>query len=87
MFTHPQGSQEYNEAYARYLVAAKQFQEEGVLNEDGTEFKIGDALPRAYTNKEASSMKAIADNVYGYYNNELSIKLLLFFLFHLVVLL
>lgn len=70
MFTHPKGSTEYNEAYARYLVAAKQFQEEGVLNEDGTEFKIGDALPRAYTNKEASSMKAIADNVYGYYNSE-----------------
>lgn len=23
MFTHPQGSQEYNEAYARYLIAAK----------------------------------------------------------------
>ena len=70
MFTSPKGSQEYNEAYARYLVAAKQFQEEGVLNDDGTEFKIGDALPRAYTNKEASSMKAIADNIYGYYNNE-----------------
>lgn len=70
MFTHPKGSAEYNEAYARYLVAAKQFQEEGVLNDDGTEFKIGDALPRAYTNKEASSMKAIADNVYGYYNSE-----------------
>lgn len=70
IFTHPKGSQEYNEAYSRYLVAAKQFQEEGVLNDDGTEFKIGDALPRAYTNKEASSMKAIADNIYGYYNNE-----------------
>lgn len=70
MFTAPKGSAEYNEAYSRYLVAAKQFQEEGVLNEDGTEFKIGDALPRAYTNKEASSMKAIADNIYGYYNNE-----------------
>ena len=41
-----------------------------MLNADGTEFKIGDALPRAYTNKEASSMKAIADNIYGYYNNE-----------------
>ena len=70
MFTAPKGSTEYNEAYSRYLVAAKQFQEEGVLNEDGTEFRIGDALPRAYTNKEASSMKAIADNIYGYYNNE-----------------
>ena len=70
MFNSPKGSAEYNEAYARYLVAAKQFQDEGVLNDDGTEFKIGDALPRAYTNKEASSMKAIADNIYGYYNNE-----------------
>lgn len=70
MFTHPKGSQEYNEAYARYLIAAKQFKEEGVLNNDGTEFEIGQPLPRAYTNKEASSMKAIADNVYGYYNSE-----------------
>lgn len=70
MFTYPKGSKEYNEAYARYLAAAKQFQEEGVRNDDGTEFKIGDPLPRAYTNKEASAMKAIADNIYGYYNNE-----------------
>ena len=70
MFTYPKGSKEYNEAYARYLAAAKQFQEEGVRNDDGTEFKIGDSLPRAYTNKEASAMKAIADNIYGYYNNE-----------------
>jgi hypothetical protein len=51
MFTSPRGSKEYNEAYARYLTAAKQFKEEGVLNEDGTEFEIGDPLPRAYTNK------------------------------------
>ena len=70
MFNYPKGSKEYNEAYARYLTAAKQFKEEGVLKDDGTEFEIGDALPRAYTNKEASSMKAIADNIYGYYNNE-----------------
>lgn len=70
MFNSPKGSKEYNEAYSRYLTAAKQFKEEGVLNEDGTEFEIGDALPRAYTNKEANSMKAIADNIYGYYNSE-----------------
>ena len=70
MFNYPKGSSEYNEAYARYLAAAKQFKEEGVLNEDVTEFEIGDALPRAYTNKEASSMKGIADNIYGYYNSE-----------------
>jgi hypothetical protein len=70
MFNSPEGSKEYNEAYSRYLTAAKQFKEEGVLNENGTEFEIGDPLPRAYTNKEASSMKAIADNIYGYYNSE-----------------
>lgn len=70
MFTHPRGSKEYNEAYARYLAAAKQFKEEGVTKDDGTEFEIGDALPRAYTNKEATAMKAIADNMYGYYNSE-----------------
>ena len=70
MFTHPKGSKEYNEAYARYLAAAKQFKEEGVTKEDGTDFEIGDELPRAYTNKEATAMKAIADNMYGYYNQE-----------------
>ena len=70
MFNSPVGSKEYNEAYSRYLTAAKQFKEEGVLKDDGTEFEIGDDLPRAYTNKQASSMKAIADNIYGYYNNE-----------------
>ena len=70
MFNSPKGSKEYNEAYARYLAAAKQFKEEGVTKDDGTEFEIGDALPRAYTNKEATAMKAIADNMYGYYNQE-----------------
>jgi hypothetical protein len=70
MFNYPKGSKEYNEAYARYLAAAKQFKDEGVTNEDGTEFEIGDPLPRAYTNKEATAMKAIADNIYGYYNKE-----------------
>ena len=70
MFNSPKGSKEYNEAYARYLAAAKQFKEEGVTKDDGTDFEIGDALPRAYTNKEATAMKAIADNMYGYYNQE-----------------
>ena len=27
-------------------------------------------MPRAYSNKEATAMKAIADNIYGYYNSE-----------------
>ena len=60
----------YLECKSRYLAALKQFQQEGVYNDDGSPLKVGDALPRAYTNLEAQSMKAIADNIYGYYNHE-----------------
>lgn len=28
------------------------------------------ALPRAYTNKEAESMKSLGDDIYGYYSHE-----------------
>jgi hypothetical protein len=27
-------------------------------------------LPRAYTNKQAESMKALGDRIYGYYSHE-----------------
>ena len=27
-------------------------------------------LPRAYTNKEAESMKSLGDDIYGYYSHE-----------------
>ena len=60
----------YQECKSRYLAALQQFQREGVYNEDGSPLKIGDALPRAYTNQEAQAMKAVADNMYGYYNHE-----------------
>ena len=68
--TAPKGSAEYNAAYSRYLAALEQFRNEGVTNPDGTELKVGDDLPRAYTNQEAQGMKAIADGMYGYYNHE-----------------
>ena len=68
--TAPKGSEEYNQAYSRYLAALEQFRAEGVTNPDGSELKVGDDLPRAYTNKEAQAMKAIADGMYGYYNHE-----------------
>jgi len=29
-----------------------------------------DKLPRAYTNREARSIKSLADALYGYYNHE-----------------
>lgn len=61
---------DYLECKSRYLAALTQFQQEGVTNEDGSPLKIGDAIPRAYTNMEAQSIKAIGDNIYGYYNHE-----------------
>ena len=66
----PKNSTEYKEAFSRYLAALEQFKKEGVTNLDGSELKVGDDLPRAYTNQQAQAMKAIADNMYGYYNHE-----------------
>ncbi len=65
-----QFTEQERESYARYFAAAKEFINEGVVNPDGTLFKLGDDLPKAYSNRESQSMKSIADNVYGYYNKE-----------------
>jgi hypothetical protein len=43
--------------------------DEGARKKDGTLFRIGDALPKAYSNKESEAKKAIADNMYGYYDS------------------
>jgi hypothetical protein len=32
-------------------------------------FKVGDALPKAYSNKESEAKKAIGDTMYGYYDS------------------
>lgn len=58
------------EAYSNYIATAKEMISEGAYNEDGSLFKLGDALPRAYSNREASAIKSIGDNIYGYYNDE-----------------
>lgn len=60
---------EYNDAYARYLATAQQLVAEGVRNADGSLFKVGDALPKAYSNRESESMKSVADTMYGYYDS------------------
>lgn len=58
----------YNEQRVLYLAMAKQFMDEGVIDRDT--WKEGDALPRAYTNMEAESMKSLGDVIYGYYSSE-----------------
>lgn len=65
---------EYNKAKSLYYTVARQFVEEHTRNADGTLFELNmddpRPLPRAYTNKEAESMKSLGDNIYGYYSHE-----------------
>ncbi len=62
---------------ALYVAMCKQFERENTKNEDGTSFVFKSeylnkpiALPRAYTTKQAENIKAIADQIYGYYSKE-----------------
>jgi hypothetical protein len=69
---------EYNKQKARYKAAATQFQAEGAKfkNSDGemedfvVDLSNPKPLPRAYTVKEAESIKSLADLIYGYYSHE-----------------
>lgn len=68
-------SEEYQKQLGLYIATAKQMMIEGIYNEDGTkfEYKAGDEiipLPKAYTNQQSEAYKNIADDAYGYYNNE-----------------
>lgn len=47
-----------------------EFNKEGVRNPDGSMLKEGDALPQAYTSKEAQSVRNYADLLYGHYDDE-----------------
>lgn len=64
----------YKHQRALYEAMAEQFEIEGTKDENG-EFWAREPgkfkpLPRAYTNKQAESMKSLADNIYGYYSHE-----------------
>lgn len=65
---------EYNKQKALYIAMAKEFVETGFKNPDGSDFVLDlnkkYALPRAYTNRQAESMKELADKIYGYYSHE-----------------
>lgn len=65
---------EYNKQRALYYAVAQQFVNEHAKNPDGSEFVLDmnnpKPLPRAYTNKQAESMKSVSDNIYGYYSHE-----------------
>lgn len=64
----------YNEQKSRYYTIARQFVIEHAKNKDGSDFTLNMKnplpLPRAYTNKQAESMKSLGDDIYGYYSHE-----------------
>lgn len=64
----------YNQQRSLYYTVARQFVAEHAKNADGTNFQLNMnnpmALPRAYTNREAESMKSLGDDIYGYYSHE-----------------
>lgn len=62
-------SPEYKKQKALYLTMLEQF------NKEGYNLKIGDPLPRAYTNLEAQSVKSFADICYGHYDKNTQMML------------
>lgn len=72
LFNSSKNSEAYNKAFSLYLATAQQLVREGATNPDGSLFKVDldkPNLPKAYSNKESESMKAIGDTMYGYYDN------------------
>lgn len=61
--------EEYNKSKALYYTVAQQLVREGATKKDGSLFKIGDDLPKAYSNKESEARKAVGDTMYGYYDS------------------
>lgn len=60
----------YKEQESLYYAMAQQLVKEHTRNSEGSIFKVGDALPKAYTVQQSESHKALADSIYGYYSHE-----------------
>lgn len=59
---------DYLKQKALYETMIEEFNKSGYTKEDGTQLKVGDDLPRAYTNIEAQGIKNYADLLYGHYD-------------------
>ena len=62
-------TEEWHKAKSLYYATAQQLVREGARKKDGTLFKVGDPLPKAYSNKESEAKKAVGDTMYGYYDS------------------
>lgn len=61
---------DYLKEKSLYLEMIDRFNQEGYRKADGSELKIGDDLPQAYTQTEANSIKNFGDLLYGHYDEE-----------------
>lgn len=62
--------EKYNQQRGLYNAIAEQLEKEHALNKDGSYFKKGDPLPKAYTNEQIEDYKSLSDDIYGYYSHE-----------------
>lgn len=65
---------EKDEALQNYYAVALDLQQENVMYSDSTPFQITNKmppakLPKPYSNRQIESMKALGDNMYGYYDH------------------
>lgn len=60
----------YLEQKMLYMTHISELQKAGFKKEDGTDYKVGDALPRAYLPKENQGIKNYADLLFGHYDEE-----------------
>lgn len=61
---------DYLKEKALYETMLEQFIAEGYKKEDGSDLKVGDDLPNAYTQREAQTIKNFGDLLYGHYDEE-----------------
>lgn len=61
---------EYRKQKGLYYAIAEQLEREHAMNKDGSKFRIGQPLPKPYTNQQIESFKSLSDNIYGYYSHE-----------------
>ena len=66
-------TKKYNQAKSAFIAIAQQLEKEGVRNADGSLYQLDMSkpiLPKAYSNKDSESFKALSDRIYGYYAHE-----------------
>lgn len=64
------GDPKYKEQEGLYYAMAQQMVREHTKNADGSEFQIGQPLPKAYTTEQSENYKSLSDMIYGYYSHE-----------------